>query len=438
MPTVVNGHMEAAATKRKQFEYRPLRNEESDRSDNMDQLSPNKRQRQNSAEASVTLVTTTTTTANANANATAAAASSTAVVDRFNFYSWTPRAKYLIRKMRLLRFVDESTPINVVCALAKIADKLFIYAGYGKTGDGANLLRKMMTDDAAVDAVLASDFSDLSTATTTTGTTTGTSGSAGTADADAAVRKQKEIFWVFSSAFLICFFEVKAKKPFSIQYYHPPALGTQFLTLYPEFSDRGMQIDRLLTFHLCMQVAVSAFGKPIGNIVGNADKGCLVELVTRMTEGREVALLLNQTSAAAIETPLTTLLATANATATADLMVGQETDTDMAQGLGNIGSFALSYMPQGATFSAGGINNCRDIIYEKICVVKKSPDDLKKFIVGEEGEVAVAVSASMPLANKVVSKRDKAESAVKKVVSFGSSAFTATGAFFESGEAGGV
>lgn len=198
-----------------------------------------------------------------------------AVVDPLNVSSWSPRAKYLISKMRQMRFIDEATPAYLIVWLAKTADKLFIYAGYGKTGDATELLKRIHVGHTIIDQVLNADYADLSNNCSA-----------------ANERDNKDIYWTFASAFLICFYEVKAKKLFSIQYYHPSALITQFLKLYPDFGVHvhdGLLVGRLLTFHLCMQVAVSAFGR--GMEVSSS--ACLVELVTRMTEGREVALAIN-------------------------------------------------------------------------------------------------------------------------------------------------
>lgn len=190
----------------------------------------------------------------------------TTTVDPFNVETWSPRAKYLISKLRLLRFIDETTPTYVIHSLAKSADKMFIYAGYGKTGNATALLRRLNIENSTVDRVLKAEYATL---------------------ASENERQDKDIYWTFASAFLICFYEVKIRKPFCIQYYHSQQLVAEFLKFYPEFSNfDGMAINRLLTFHLCMQVAVSAFG--------DYDMNCLLELVTRMAEGREVALSTNR------------------------------------------------------------------------------------------------------------------------------------------------
>lgn len=194
--------------------------------------------------------------------------------DPLNVASWSPRAKYLISKMRLMRFIDEATPAYLILWLAKTADKLFIYAGYGKTGDAAALLKRIHVGHTLIDQVLNADYADLSNNCS-----------------ESNERENKDIYWTFASAFLICFYEVKAKKRFSIQYYHPGPLVAQFVKLYPDFMPHdGLLMNRLLTYHLCMQVAVSAFGRG----VAVTESSCLVQLVTRMTEGREVALAIDR------------------------------------------------------------------------------------------------------------------------------------------------
>ena len=193
-----------------------------------------------------------------------------APADPLNVAAWSPRAKYLISKMRLLRFIDESTPSYIIVWLAKLSDKLFIYAGYGRSGDARALLKRIKVGHERIDRVLNTNYADLS------------------AGGPAVERENKEIYWTFASAFLICFFEIKAKKQFSVQYYHPRKLVDQFVKLYPEFSDHdGLHITRLVTYHLSMQVAVSAFS---GSASDPSEATALVELVTRMTEGRELAL----------------------------------------------------------------------------------------------------------------------------------------------------
>jgi hypothetical protein len=61
-----------------------------------------------------------------------------------------------------MRFIDETTPPHVVMHLAASADKLFIYAGYGKTGDGEDLLKRLNVGHTIIDQVLKADYVDLS------------------------------------------------------------------------------------------------------------------------------------------------------------------------------------------------------------------------------------------------------------------------------------
>lgn len=188
------------------------------------------------------------------------------IFDPLDVANWSRRARQLIRKMRLLRFIDETTPDDLIKHLAKNVDTIFVYAGYGKTGEAKALLQRVQVRDVDIDTVLSSEYSSL---------------------AGDDERRQKNIFWTFASAFLICFFEVKARKSFAVQYYHSQALINQFLEFYPEFAELGcVVITKLLTFHLCVQVAVAAFG--------GACPECTIELSTRMAEGPEVALAMNK------------------------------------------------------------------------------------------------------------------------------------------------
>jgi len=181
-------------------------------------------------------------------------------------HGWNDRGVYLVRTMRRHGFILDSTPFAVVDWLAKAADKIYVYAGYGKAGEASILLKRLNVGHIGIDAVLRASYAEL---------------------ANEHERENKDVFWIFASAFIICFYEVKARKPFTLQYHHPQKLVTEFKNLYPEFAalDSGL-VFRFLTYHLVMQVVVSAFG--------GADPNCLIELVTRMTEGREVALAMNK------------------------------------------------------------------------------------------------------------------------------------------------
>lgn len=199
-------------------------------------------------------------------------------------YGWTARATQIIRKMRAFHLIDRTTPFAVVDWLAKTMDKIYVYAGYGKAGQAALLMRRLNVGHIGIDAVLRAVYTELT---------------------NEHERQNKDVFWIFASAFLICFYEVKARKPFNIQYHHPASLVTEFLNLYPEFCELdAAQKNRLLTFHLVMQVAVSAFG--------GDDSLCLLELVTRMTEGREVALAVNKPTAMTFHQKMSDCLGTVN------------------------------------------------------------------------------------------------------------------------------
>mmetsp|Transcript_68379 Transcript_68379/g.147540 ORF Transcript_68379/g.147540 Transcript_68379/m.147540 type:complete len:349 (-) Transcript_68379:155-1201(-) len=214
-------------------------------------------------------------------------------IDPLRVSLWTDRAKCLIMKARGFNFINAQTAPYLVAQLAKIADKMFVYGGFGKTGDGVALLKHISVGHSIVDQILrVEDYSDLYSNCS-----------------EQNAKENKETMWLFYSAFLICFFEVKAKKQFTIQYYHPKELVEQFLAMHPNFSVfNGLVISRLLTFHLCMQIAVSAFELSVkvetprknagdagseaatdDNLKEDSNVQRIIELVVRMTEGPELA-----------------------------------------------------------------------------------------------------------------------------------------------------
>lgn len=98
--------------------------------------------------------------------------------------------------------------------------------------------------------------------------------------------EDKCIFWTIAAAFMIMCFEVQHDAIFTVPFKYSTEDFEPFLRRYPEFLIRTWDAVELLCFQLCMKTAVECFGN------GN-NMGCLVELVTRITKGRQVALTCN-------------------------------------------------------------------------------------------------------------------------------------------------
>jgi hypothetical protein len=176
--------------------------------------------------------------------------------------SFASRGRVLIEKMFLIGFMDAETPAYLVRSLEGSAESMYTEAQQCRDGCGLDKIRDAVPKDPAVQAVFDLKYSQITV-------------------------ENKDIFWTYCCAFLIFFYEHRTHKPFEIQRIHAEGRLYRFLMRYPEFLPCStVQVHRLLTFSLCMTLAIEAFGN------GN-NMGCLVELVTRMTESREVALHCN-------------------------------------------------------------------------------------------------------------------------------------------------
>jgi hypothetical protein len=190
-----------------------------------------------------------------------------ASLSMLNMYPYPPssivsRGRMLIERMFLIGFMDAETPAFLVRSLEGSADSLHAEVQQCRDGCGLDVIRDTVPKDAAVQAVFDLKYSQI------------------------AVDK-KDIFWTYCCAFLMFFYEHRMQKPFEVQRIHDESRLYRFLLRYPEFLPCStVQVHRLLTFSMCMSLAIEAFGN------GN-NMGCLVELVTRMTESREVALHCN-------------------------------------------------------------------------------------------------------------------------------------------------
>lgn len=172
------------------------------------------------------------------------------------------RGRALVEKMFILGFMDSDTPADLVRGIDYSADSIFENVQRCHDGLGLDILRESVAKDPAFQTVFDLKYSQI------------------TPD-------KKDIFWTYCCAFLVVYYERRMQKSFEVQRIHDERRLYQFLHRYPEFLPCStVQVHRLLTFSMCMALAVEAFG------AGN-NMGCLVELVTRMTESREVALNCN-------------------------------------------------------------------------------------------------------------------------------------------------
>ena len=103
--------------------------------------------------------------------------------------------------------------------------------------------------------------------------------------------EDKCIFWTFSVAFFVLYYEHVADHPFDLPAPFTENDYSEFMTKYPEFAVRTWDFHDLLQFRLVMKHVVNIYGN------GN-NKACLVEMVTRITRGREIALTCNTSGGA--------------------------------------------------------------------------------------------------------------------------------------------
>jgi hypothetical protein len=103
--------------------------------------------------------------------------------------------------------------------------------------------------------------------------------------------EDKCIFWTMADAFFLLYFEHVTGSVFLL----PTPLSNRdldnFFDVYPEFAVRTWDANDLLQFRLVMRHIVDMYGN------GN-NKACLVEMVTRITRGRAIALTCNTSGGA--------------------------------------------------------------------------------------------------------------------------------------------
>lgn len=173
-------------------------------------------------------------------------------------------AKCLLKKMLSVRMVDDRTSPVVIECISALADELFRAAYQCKDGNGFDLIRLCLSSEnfPPVSDALRANYSSLNEA------------------------EDKCIFWTLCGAFLIIYFELHSDSVFETPLTYDESEFELFLRRYPEFLIRTWDASSLLEFQLCMKRAVQCFGN------GN-NMGCLVELVTFVMKGRDVALTCN-------------------------------------------------------------------------------------------------------------------------------------------------
>lgn len=173
-------------------------------------------------------------------------------------------SKCVLTRMMELDMIDDYTDHAVIQCINKHASDMLEYSIHCDDGNGFELLKACIDPDQfpTVMDVLKANYSSLSGA------------------------EQKCMYWTLCGAFMIMIFEVHSDLIFQIPFSYEEKDFERFLRRYPEFLVRTWDASELFQFQLCMKCAVQCFGN------GN-NMGCLVELVTGIMKGREVALTCN-------------------------------------------------------------------------------------------------------------------------------------------------
>lgn len=173
-------------------------------------------------------------------------------------------AKCVLNKMLGTKLIDDTTNPLVIQCIVEHANDLFRFCHQLRDGNGFDLIKGCINPDkySAILSTYKSNYSALHDV------------------------EDKCVFWTLSSAFFIMYYEINSSLVFDIPFKYQEQEFEIFLRRYPEFLVRTWDATSLLEFQLCMKWAVRCFGN------GN-NMGCLVELVTRIMKGRQVALTCN-------------------------------------------------------------------------------------------------------------------------------------------------
>ena len=173
-------------------------------------------------------------------------------------------SKCLLNRMVATNLIDDFTEPSVVLCIAEHTPDWLSECVACKEGGGFDLIRNNIHPKkyTVVSDVLKSNYSSLSDP------------------------EEKCIYWTVSAAVLILYYEINSSNIFTLPLTSTRDEFEAFLIRYPEFILRTWDAAELLTFQICMKAVVSCFGN------GN-NMGCLTELVTRITKGRDVALTCN-------------------------------------------------------------------------------------------------------------------------------------------------
>lgn len=188
----------------------------------------------------------------------------------------------LIKKMISLYLIDDYTSPAVLDCLIENIPAMNVVVERCARGNGLDLLSRCLQESNGSAHLLYED-----------GKTIAQIFELGRTNYTTAIKRPEEkcIFWTFSIAFFLLYVLFVTGHEFLLPAPVTDRDMTEFFEKYPEFLIRSWDAGELLQFRIVMQHMVSMYGN------GN-NKACLVEMVTRVTRGREIALTCNTSGGA--------------------------------------------------------------------------------------------------------------------------------------------
>lgn len=194
-------------------------------------------------------------------------------------------SRRLVEKMISLRLIDDYTSPIVFDCLVEHLPAMSIAVTRCARGNGLDLMSRCLQDsDVSTSSSSVVEPCERSIAQTF---------ELGRTNYTTAIKRPEDkcIFWTMAVAFFLMYYEFATQHEFLLPAPVSDNDKSEFFQKYPEFLIRSWDANDLLQFRLVMKHVVDIYGN------GN-NKACLVEMVTRITRGREIALTCNTSGGA--------------------------------------------------------------------------------------------------------------------------------------------